>query len=314
MSFYFFHKILKIMFIILILGIGNLSFAQNQSTPPENLIKSAAEVVEMSKEETFSEETIKESAEVDKEGASPQETVQEEGGIVCGSIKTIEKLQLEWSNKDEKRTLIDELSHLESDDLQKCLCTNTDKELMGVTIMDLSRHTNTELAQKAKNLIELFDPVACVNEMLSSTDQYRYENIVMFLLRIQSDQAKDIFDKVSFAEDDSQNKLYMEKIIFDGFIPHLMPVMLVPTASEEGDRYYVKTEWDPNNEGQFNCLSELFKDTVMAKSSVEKEKDWMKKLNGTRWMYWYSKEWAMGLAQGIKKCGAKASFVKGPNS
>ncbi len=325
MNFCVFHKILKLMSIICILGVGTLSYALDldQDETAETLSTGAAESADNT-DATSSEETAVESAD-NADTTSSEETAVESADNAdatssegeensCGSVQIIEKLQLEWSNQDEKGMLLDQFAELEGEDLQKCLCTNTDKELMAVTIMDISRHTHAGLAQKAKTLVELFDPMACVNEMLNSADPHRYENIVMFLLRIEPDQAKGIFDKASFAEDDSQDKLYMEKIIFEGFIPHLMPAMLIPTASEEGDRYYVKTEWDPNNEEQFNCLSELFKGTVLAKRSGEQEKEWMKKLNGTRWVYWYSKEWAIGLAQGVTQCGGKASFVKGPNS
>jgi hypothetical protein len=30
-----------------------------------------------------------------------------------------------------------------------------------------------------------------------------------------------------------------------------------------------------------------------------------------RFVYWYSKEWAMGIASRIKRCGATAEFVLG---
>lgn len=293
------------MSIICILGIGNLSYAQNQGETPET---SNAEMESPEETETTPKNEDEGNTDI------TQETAEEDKEKSCGSIQIIEKLQLEWSNRDEKGELLDQLAKLDNDDLQKCLCTNTDKELMGVTVMDLARHTNAELAKKATALVESFDPVFCVNEMLNSTDQHRYKHIVKFLLRIEPDQAKEIFDKVSFSENNNQDKVYMGKIIFENFIPHLIPIMLIPTASEEGDRYYVKTQWDPNNEEQLNCLSKLFKETMLAKRSEKQEKDWMKKLNGTRWAYWYSKEWAMGLAQGVTQCGANASFVKGPNS
>ena len=350
MHFYMFRKILKLLVVVCIVGIGSQSYAQSQGAEVAQPAASEDDANTTLPQDVPGEEglctgeigvTALTDADVagtpvDAEdanngdlncrrveftsGASAEsaavENEQMDTEKSCGSLQTIEKLQFEWTSASEKGSILDELAEMEGDSLQNCLCTNTDRELMGVTVLDLSRHTNTELAQKAKALAEQFDSVACVNEMLNSTDQHRQENVAMFLLRIEPDQAKEIFDKASFPEDDdgSQDKLYMGKIVFEGLISHLMPVVLIPTASEEGDRYYVKAEWDPDNEEQFNCLSELFKETTLAKRSAEQEKEWMKKLNGTRWVYWYSKEWAIGLAQGITECGGKASFVKGPNS
>ena len=372
MHFYVFRKVLKLIAIVCILGIGSQSYAQSQgaaeaqpavteddadTTQPKDAAEkeglcegkmeftplagadaaTTAETdadvqaqagdtdcvrVELTSDSTGGDDSATtqalpaDSALSEKAVEEPMANSEMDTEKPCGSLQVIEKLQFEWTNADEKGSLLDQLAELEGDNLQKCLCTNTDRELMGVTVLDLSRHTNAELAQKAKALAEQFDSVACVNEMLSSTDPHRQENVAMFLLRIEPDQAREIFDKASFPEDDegSQDKLYMGRIVFEGFISHLVPTVLIPTASEKGDLYYVKAEWDPENEEQFNCLSELFKETTLAERSLEQEKEWMKKRNGTRWVSWYSKEWAIGLAQGITKCDGKASFVKGPNS
>ena len=85
--------------------------------------------------------------------------------------------------------------------------------------------------------------------------------------------------------------------------------VLIPTGSSKGDRYYVKAEWDPENRNVANCLTNLFYRELIHNRTLKEEADLMKRKNGKRWVYWYSKEWALYIFEKIEACSSKAFFV-----
>ena len=238
----------------------------------------------------------------------PEATEQtEEAAAPCDPITTesIALIQFEETISEEKITLIDPFLELGDEGLQNCFQAMTDKELMGLTFFDLSRHTNPVLAKKAKDLTERFHPVSFVEEEIKSGDEERREKIVEFLLRIEPDRAEKILNEVSFETEEEGNQLKEE-------ISNGVHRVLIPTDSSDGDRYYVRAEWDPANEEQINCLTDLFNKKLSGGRSLSAENAKMKSLNGRRWVYWYSKDWAVSIASAVEKCEATAVFVPGP--
>ena len=221
------------------------------------------------------------------------------------SEQSIKDLQFEETVASKKIPLIEQLTQLDNENLNKCLRVNTDKELVALTILDLSRHTKAELAKKAKALSDRFDLASYIGEEIKSGDEKRQGDAVDLLLRIKPDQAKKIISGFSFLSEESKKDI--NKMISDG-----MSKVLIPTDSEQGDRYYVQASWDTKNEEALNCLTKLFNDVLLAKRSLDQEKKKMQKLNGRRWTYWYSKEWIIAMAEAITQCGGKAYFVGWP--
>lgn len=241
------------------------------------------------------------------DGSSPPETTEtDEPPIPCDpvSAESIVSLQFEETASAEKTRLVESFAELDDENLQSCFQAATSKEVIGLTILDLSRHTNSSLMEKAQALLERFDITVYVEGEIKSEDEERQQNIVNFLLRIESDQAEKVLAEMSF-ETDEQKNLITEQV-FNG-----VSQVLIPTASEKGDRYYVQASWDPADQEQVSCLTNLFNKELAAQRTLEQEEQKMKELNGKRWVYWYSKDWALSIADAIRKCGSEASFVSG---
>ena len=220
----------------------------------------------------------------------------------CGSInkQSIDRLQFEQTMTKEKISLIEQLSELKAEKLQECFRTSTERELIGLTILDFSRHTNSDLAKKAKALGNQFDITSYINDSINAENEVP-EKIITFLLRMEPAHIKKALDGLS----PEKKKVLEEKI------SNRTPLVLISTDSEQGDRYYIKILWDKDNSEQVDCLTNLFHNELMSERSLEKEKQMMQKLSGKRWIYWYDKLWAIAIADKVVFCGGKTSFVNG---
>ena len=242
------------------------------------------------------------------EDPPPPDTEEEpsDSSFPCDPVSgsSIGALQFEGTISEEKIQVMAELEQLEDEGLQRCLQAITKKEVIVLTIWDLSRHTNPLVAEKAQVLAARFDLASYVDGEVDSEDEERLQDIVEFLLRIEPAQAKDILEQVSFETEEAGQ---IVEAVSSGTAR-----VLIPTDSEGGDRYYVLASWDSADEESVNCLTKLFNEELSAQRTLEQEGQRMQELNGQRRVYWYSKEWALSLAESIEKCGAEASFVSGP--
>jgi hypothetical protein len=84
---------------------------------------------------------------------------------------------------------------------------------------------------------------------------------------------------------------------------------LKPTAASDGDRYYVKATWKPEDPETVSCLTKLFNSELYTKRTLSEEAALMQR-KSQRFVYWYSKDWAIDISTEIKKCGGQAEFVK----
>jgi hypothetical protein len=83
--------------------------------------------------------------------------------------------------------------------------------------------------------------------------------------------------------------------------------ILAPVGSEGGDRYYVKANWDPKDQKTAGCLTELFNKELISSRTLLEEQQMMSG-RSERLVYWYTKDWALSMAEKIKACGGNASF------
>ena len=220
----------------------------------------------------------------------------------CKPIKNedIAALQFEVTGTKEKVSILDKLSQMDSESLKKCFYTSSDKELVGLTIIELSRHTNSELAQKAQSLRTRLDLVPYIEEIIKKDEGVKAAGAL--LLRIEAEQVKELLDKISASD---------KKTDLLNSLSDKTPALLIPTASDEGDLYYVKVNWDTKDEKQMTCLTELFNNELDTERSLDQEKEKMQQLNGRRLVYSQSKEWSLSIAESILSCGGKAEFVNG---
>ncbi|MCY4513041.1 MAG: hypothetical protein OXB86_05070, partial [Bdellovibrionales bacterium] len=241
------------------------------------------------------------------EGDSPpsEEEGEPKSSMPCDPVSkaSIAALQFEETVSQEKIQFIEEFSKLDDEKLQQCLQAVTKKEVIALTISDMSRHTNSDLADKAKGLMNRFNFVSYVETEINSEDEERQKDIVEFLLRIEEDQAKKILASISFKKEETGTQI-------NGEVSGGTRRVLIPSDSKQGDRYYVQASWDPANSDQLSCLTALFNKKLQAKRTLEQEEQKMKELNGKRKAYWYAKSWAVTMAESIEECGAEASFVE----
>jgi hypothetical protein len=185
------------------------------------------------------------------------------------------------------------------------------KEFLGqspadmLVLLDLTRHTDRELAYEATKVAEEVGINVLLAAALRSSDTRKRETAKVILFRIERGRAEQIVEEVRRHKDvDSRELSRLLEEIKSGKKERI----LIPTASQQGDRYYVKAEWASDNEGIINCLTSLFNKALMATRTLDQEKQ---KMSGrsTRFVYWYSKSWALGIADEIEKCGGKATFV-----
>ena len=191
-------------------------------------------------------------------------------------------------------TKIQLLTFIEKDKLllNKYLMEVTDKEPFVLTMLDLTRHTDDLLSAKAEALLADFDLAMYLSTLLETEPEHG-ESLVRRILSGRRD-----VDTAKLSQVDS-----LEQLLSD-----VERRPLVPTASRQGDRYYVRASWptDASGAGIKKCLTAAFNEELITDRTLEKEAQVMEKLKGRRFVYWYSKEWAEYIARRIRKCGAEA--------
>ena len=214
------------------------------------------------------------------------------GGVKRNVLNALQAERTDIGTKSHLIGLIGEDTELTSD----YLTAVTAKEPFALTVLDLSRHTDETLRRQAEGLLVGFDLARYVEELMSSQDAEKAGVARRILTAFRdSDVATLESDGVARKE-------------FDGMGRRA----LVPTASPQGDRYYVEASWDPNDsDGTTTCLTNIFNEELITSRSLSEEAELMKRLDGRRFVYWYSKEWAQYMAEAIRGCGAEATYVDG---
>lgn len=266
----------------------------------------------ISPEQTRSSMSLLESVFFQTAYAQETQNVHMDSGITSSSKdvkqRVIEELQDERTPVGEKIDLLQSLGKETDRKLGEYLKRNTIKETMILTILDLSRHTDAQLAAYSQKLINRFDLASYVSDELQSEDQQRLENVYKLLARIEGSQRKTLLSAVKKSGVKVPNRFDATK-----------SRVLIPTGSLQGDRYYVRASWNwsipQKNQGQdrntFNCLTEVFNNALGKKKTLKKERIEMEQLKGKRFIYGYSKQWALRFVDRIVACGGKATFVNG---
>ncbi len=219
----------------------------------------------------------------------------------------IARLQNEGTAVGTKIDILDGLDRLSKEELTPYIETITEKESMITTLLDLSRHTDKELSFKAQKIVDKTSPTisSFLAENLVKSGSSR-EQATSILFRMEQERAQQILSSIPRASTGAWYPQLSQNISDSSNLK-----ILFPTGSSKGDRYYVKALWDPGNSESVECLTKLFHSSLSHNRSYEEELALMQgkdKDRKTRWVYWYSKSWALSIADGIKKCGAEASF------
>lgn len=192
------------------------------------------------------------------------------------------------------------LDVLERGDLGGLLKADTQTEPLAVTLADLSRHSDKELAARSQSLLGRGRVDDLAVQWLKSSDSRDRARGEMLLSRMEAPNA----GRVVAALPSTPYAAALANDVRTG----KRATILRPTASAQGDRYYVQAAWQSNQPKVTDCLSALFNAELINDRSLAQEQALMRGQT-SRTVYWYDKQWAIGIAAKIERCGAKAAFV-----
>ncbi len=219
-------------------------------------------------------------------------------------VKAIAVLQDAHANVGDKLDAIASLGSRPVEDLRQDLRLQFAEEPLAQTVFDLTQHSDPELASKAKLLADRLDIDGYLVQELSAKDRERRIAAGEILLRISARHAQALLKRVDTASYDDLRRLAAD------IAAGTKTRVLKPTASAQGDRYYVKATWNPNSSQAVSCLTDLF-NTGLENSRTRAQEKALMQGKSQRFVYWYSKDWALGIADEISKCGGNAQFVLG---
>ncbi|MEE9555041.1 MAG: hypothetical protein V3W18_12155 [candidate division Zixibacteria bacterium] len=213
-------------------------------------------------------------------------------------------LQNERTGVGLKIEVLEAVLGLEDESFSEFIKTSTTKEPVIITLLDLSRHTDKELGFNARRILN--DKLKLDNFLslsLVSDDPEMHQSAKSILFSLESPRANDILENILQFQNNPRI-LELKEII----LSERKSRILIPSGSEKGDRYYVKAAWDPENSEVVTCLTNLFNGALISVRTIEEEKKIMADRKN-RFVYWYSKEWALRMALEIERCGGTAEFV-----
>ncbi len=246
-----------------------------------------------------------------QEAAEPSLRVERAQGVVRAAPSDtynpryghiIKNLQDPYTDVGTKIVSVEELQGLDTGEKRDVLLTRTSKESMLVTLFDLTRHSDAELASKARSALAQFDFREYLAGELRSPVKARREAASDILFRLDRSQAAEVLKQAGAERDPALRNLASQAASDDNF------QTVRPSGSARGDQYYVKATWDPKSPEVVACLTRLFNQALISKRSLQDEVALMAG-RSQRIVYWYEKEWAIGIAHDIEKCGGRARFI-----
>lgn len=212
----------------------------------------------------------------------------------------------ERAGVETKIQALERLKMKDDEALGRFMRLNMDNTPFAATMLDLSRHTNVEVSSTASNILNRVDLSQFIFVGVGSGEEKREMNASIIFSRLGENERARVIGEIE--GEGNGLKAILEAIPMQA---------LIPTESKQGDRYYVKADWNNGNivSGTeivvFDCLTRLFNRELITSRTLQQEKELMRKRKGTRYVYWYSDGWARYIAAKIEKCGAKATFVDG---
>lgn len=170
-----------------------------------------------------------------------------------------------------------------------------------LSLLDLTRHTDKELAYKARQLLQMNakEPYNWVNsilsEMLLSTDSFVQMQAESILQRIEAETALALIS--------SLQKRLPSLSALGAEIRQNGTRVLYPTGTQEGDQYCVKITWPVANKEIANCLEEFLQNVTQEQASRREQTP------GQHWIFSKTKSWAIWSAEQAEACQAQTRFI-----
>lgn len=228
------------------------------------------------------------------ESAAPQTAAQELSHEALIGI-----LQEERSAVGAKIRALKGLSEGDVEELASHVARPHAEEPLFLTLLDLTRHSDTELSYWASRLVSQVKVESIVADQLQSGDARARQA----LYRMAQDRAKRVLGSLP-PEFQPPWLDPLRDRIDSGTQTHV----LVPTGSAEGDRYYVRLRWNRRDTATVECLAEnvghlMFDPKADALQALNTQTEAL--------AYWYSKDLALSVGESAEQCGGQPSFVSG---
>jgi hypothetical protein len=194
---------------------------------------------------------------------------------------------------------LDRLNGLDAAALKAYSETVTEKEPFALTLIELTRHSDRELSSKAKALADKAGVNQGIAAQLNSPKADVRNAAQKAVFRMSPERAETILQQTAQTP---QNRTLASQVQAG-----TKQRVLTPVGSAGGDRYYVKAQWDPRNQTVVNCLTGVFNRELISTRSIDDERKLMAG-RSERIVFWYTQEWALGIADKIEACGGKATF------
>lgn len=232
---------------------------------------------------------------------SPRPSITFQGGSPPVDLRLINLLQDGRPDVGAKIDALDQLCGMDQSTLKAYAATVVNGESFALTLIELSRHSDKELASKDSKAGVSSDAEGVLAQQLGSTNAEVRKAAEQAVTRISTDRAERILAQ---AKPSHSKQLAVAKLRTG-----TTQQILSPVGSEGGDRYYVKADWEPKEQKTVSCLTAMFNKELISKRSLQDEKKLMAN-RSSRLVYWYTKDWALMMADKIRTCGARASFPK----
>lgn len=217
-----------------------------------------------------------------------------------------EVIQNERSSVGSKIIALDKINSLPSYKRNRFIEMSTAKEHVLATILDLTRHTDSELAYKAKRIIDSFFNI---KNILSNIDVFDEKEKLQYI---------DLANKMN----NETLRLVLPNILNSSIRKHVSDILnnrfgeewkrlLIPTGSSKGDRYYIKAIPDNNKESNHDCMNDLFLSWEQANDDDYDNYPASSIKSNEYLLYFYSKSLVQEAALEITNCNYTYTFISG---
>jgi hypothetical protein len=181
----------------------------------------------------------------------------------------------------------------------------TSKEPFTITLLDLSRHSDKELAFKAARLIDLMHLDEVIEADLVSKNEQDRRDAEAALFHMDKGRAEKILKESHLLGKQRRQQLLHDVSVANARLP-------IPTGSSQGDRYYIQAEGD--TPAGVQCINKIFsKDDSLftaKQNSIQSNQPPNPKPVITD--FYDSKTKALAAYDDIERCGGKAAFITPP--
>ena len=235
----------------------------------------------------------------------PSQTVRDYSGAQLTDLRAVNEmakvLQSDRSPPGEKLEAIGRLaaSPLARDNLANDAVNKDLAEPLYATLFDLQRHSDRQLAIKTRLFLQQA-PVARDIAGLAA----RAPATQKALERIFDSMAAQDLEQLAAAMKtaghpaDAVRAAQAKRSARTRTVP-------IPTYTADGDRFYVKAEWNNKDDKTVQCVGKAYAD--LWGGTLKQQTD-LAKARSSRVVF-YKKDWAVDMFRRLEACGAQASFV-----